>query len=259
MTISLVAVFIPVLFMGGILGRLLHEFAVTIMAAMLISGFVSLTLTPMLCSRFLRPHHGDARHGRLYMAFERGFDAWTQRLRRARCDWTLRHQRVMLALFVAVCAGHRRTVRDGAQGLPAERGLGQLFCFTEGPQDVSFEAMVELQAKVAEIIRQDPNVEAAMSFVGASGFSPSLNVGRITITLKPFEQRKPADQVMRELRPKISNVLGVKAFIQNVPPIRIGGGLTKSPYQYVMQQHRAPRSSTQWAPRDRAEAAHLPG
>ena len=107
--------------------------------------------------------------------------------------------------------------------------------------------MAGLQRQVAEIISQDPNVEAAMSFVGATGFSPSLNVGRITITLKPFKQRKPADHVVRELRPKLANVLGAKVFLQNVPAIRIGGGLTKSPYQYVMRSATADELY-QWAP-----------
>src|SRR5581483_9580761 len=106
---------------------------------------------------------------------------------------------------------------------------GQLFCFVEGPQDISFDAMSDLQRRVATIIAQNPNVDAAMSFVGATGFSPSLNVGRITITLKPFAQREPADQVLRELRPKLANIMGAKVFVQNVPAIRIGQ-LTKSQY-----------------------------
>jgi hydrophobic/amphiphilic exporter-1 (mainly G- bacteria), HAE1 family len=257
MTISLAAVFIPVLFMGGILGRLLKEFAVTIMAAVLISGFVSLTLTPMMCSRILKPHRRDARHGRLYMAFERAFDAWKHGYD-VSLSWTLRHQRVVLALFVAVCVVTGVLFARAPKGFLPSEDSGQLFCFVEGPQDASFEAMSELQAKVADIIRSDPNVEAAMSFVGASGQSPSLNVGRITITLKPFNQRKPADQVVRELRPKISNVLGAKAFIQNVPAIRIGGNLTKSPYQYVMRSTTA-EELYQWAGVIEQKLRTLPG
>jgi hydrophobic/amphiphilic exporter-1 (mainly G- bacteria), HAE1 family len=257
MTISLAAVFIPVLFMGGILGRLLKEFAVTIMAAVLISGFVSLTLTPMMCSRILRPHRSDARHGRLYMAFERAFDAWKHAYD-VSLAWTLRHQRLVMLLFLAVCVATGVLFARAPKGFLPSEDSGQLFCFVEGPQDASFEAMSELQAKVAEIIRSDPNVEAAMSFVGASGASPSLNVGRITITLKPFNQRKPADQVVRELRPKISNVLGAKAFIQNVPAIRIGGNLTKSPYQYVMRSTSA-EELYQWAGVIEQKLRTLPG
>ena len=257
MTISLAAVFIPVLFMGGILGRLLNEFAVTIIAAVLLSGFVSLTLTPMMCSRILKPHRVDERHGRLYMLFERGFDG----LRHAydvSLGWTLRHQRIVMAAFLAVCLATGALFARAPKGFLPSEDSGQLFCFVEGPQDISFEAMSALQAQVAQIISSDPNVEAAMSFVGATGFSPSLNVGRITITLKPFRERKPADQVVRELRPKLANILGAKVFLQNVPAIRIGGSLTKSPYQYVMRGASADELYL-WAPLIEQKLRALPG
>jgi len=246
MTISLAAVFIPVLFMGGILGRLLHEFAVTIMAAVLISGFVSLTLTPMMCSRILKPHRADQRHGRIYMAFEHGFDAWKHAYD-VSLRWTLGHRFAVLMTFLAICVVTIGLFWRAPKGFLPSEDSGQLFCFVEGPQDASFDAMNQLQQQVAEIIRNDPNVDAAMSFVGASGQSPSLNRGRITITLKPFKQRKPADQVVRELRPKLANVMGAKIFLQNVPAIRIGGQLTQSPYQYVMRSANI-EELYQWAP-----------
>jgi HAE1 family hydrophobic/amphiphilic exporter-1 len=233
MTVSLAAVFIPVLFMGGILGRLLQEFAVTIMAAVLISGVVSLTLTPMMCSRILKPHRADARHGRLYMAFERGFDAlrdgYDLSLR-----WTLTHQRAVLIAFLAICVATGVLFARAPKGFLPSEDSGQLFCFIEGPQDVSFDAMVGLQQQVVDIIRRDPNVDAVMSFVGAGG-NNSLNLARATITLKPFKERKPADEVVRSLRPKLANLVGIKVFLQNVPTIRIGGQLTRSPYQFVVQ------------------------
>ncbi len=257
MTISLAAVFIPVLFMGGILGRLLHEFAVTIMAAVLISGFVSLTLTPMMCSRVLRPHRADARHGRLYMAFERGFDAWRDAYD-VSLAWTLKHQRLVLVGFLGVCIATGVLFARAPKGFLPSEDSGQLFCFVEGPQDISFEAMMDLQQRVAAIIAQDPNVDAAMSFVGATGFSPSLNVGRITITLKPFTQRKPADEVVRALRPKLAQVLGAKVFIQNVPAIRIGGAITKSPYQYVMRSASI-EELYHWAPTIEQKLRSMPG
>jgi HAE1 family hydrophobic/amphiphilic exporter-1 len=141
--------------------------------------------------------------------------------------------------------------------LPSEDS-GQLFCFVEGPQDISFEAMADLQRQVSEIVRRDPNVEAVMSFVGATGFSPSLNVSRMTITLKPFRERKTADQVVRELRPKLTNVLGAKVFLQNVPALRIGGQLTKSPYQYVVRGASA-EELYQWAPQIEQRLRALPG
>ncbi len=255
MTISLAAVFIPVLFMGGILGRLLHEFAVTIMAAVLISGLVSLTLTPMMCSRILKPHRADERHGRVYMAFERGFgairDAYDLTLR-----WTLAHQRMVLVAFLAICVATGVLFARAPKGFLPSEDSGQLFCFTEGPQDVSFDAMVGLQAQVVDIIRQDPNVDAVMSFVGAGG-SNALNLARITITLKPFKEREPADEVVRTLRPKLSNLMGVKVYLQNVPAIRIGGQLTRSPYQFVVQGANT-EELYQWAARIEQRLRALP-
>jgi hydrophobic/amphiphilic exporter-1 (mainly G- bacteria), HAE1 family len=256
MTISLAAVFIPVLFMGGILGRLLNEFAVTIISAVLISGFVSLTLTPMMCSRILEPHQAEQRHGRLYMAFERAFDA----MRNAydvSLRWTLAHQRAVLIAFLAICVATGVLFARAPKGFLPSEDSGQLFCFVEGPQDASFETMIDLQGRVADIIRKDPNVDAVMSFIGATGFSPSINVGRITITLKPFKDRKPADQVVRELRPKLANILGAKVFLQNVPSIRIGQ-LTKSPYQYVVRGAAA-EELYQWSPVIEQKLRTLPG
>ena len=257
MTLSLAAVFIPVLFMGGILGRLLHEFAVTIIAAVLISGFVSLTLTPMMCSRILKPHRADLRHGRVYLAFERLFDAarngYDASLTRA-----LRHRRAVLLIFLGVCVLTGVLFARAPKGFLPSEDAGQIFCFVEGPQDISFEAMVGLQRQVAEIVRQDPNVDAVMSFVGAGGPSSSLNTGRITINLKPFGQRKPADEVVRALRPKLANVLGAKVFVQNVPAIRIGGQITRSLYQYVMRSANV-EELYHWAPLIEQKLRSLPG
>ena len=232
MTISLAAVFIPVFFMGGIVGRLLHEFAVTIIAAVLISGFVSLTLTPMMCARILQPEH-RASHGRLYQLSERGFEAMRHIYQRT-LEWSLEHARwVLVAFFAITVATGILFVRMPKGFLPAE-DTGQLFCFTEAAQDISFDAMAALQQQVAEIIRSDPNVEGVMSFIGAGGNNPSLNRGRLFITLKPRRERVGADEVVRRLRPKLSQLAGVKAFMQNIPTIRIGL-LTKSPYQYIVR------------------------
>ena len=255
MTISLVAVFIPVLFMGGILGRLLHEFAVVIMVAVLISGFVSLTLTPMMCARILKPHR-EQRHGRIYNFTERGFDA----LKNA-YDVTLRlalkYRRTVMMGFLAVVVATWYLFLSMPKGFLPSEDSGQLFCITEAPQDISFEAMTKLQNQVVDVIRADPNVEALMSFVGASGFSLSVNQGRITITLKPRNQRKSADEIIRGLRPKLQNILGIKAFVQNVPAVRIGGQLTKSPYQYVVQG-ASTELLYQWVPRIEAKLKTVP-
>ena len=235
MTLSLAAVFLPVLFMGGILGRLLHEFAVTIGAAILVSGFVSLSLTPMLCSRFLKPP-SEVHHGRAYQASERVFDG----MRRGydlSLQWVLKHRLGTMAvagiilvatgyLFVAIPKGF----------LPSE-DTNQVFAFTEAAQGVSFQAMKEHQQKVAEIVRQDSNVVAFMSSIGGGGpTSSAVNTGRMFIRLKPRAERKlNADGVIEELRPKLSVVPGMRVFMQNLPPIRIGGQLTKSQYQFTLQ------------------------
>ena len=257
MTISLAAVFIPVFFMGGILGRLLHEFAVVIIVAVLISGFVSLSLTPMMCSRILKPHDPNLKHGRVFMAFERGFDAFRD-LYGLTLRWVLAHQRFTMLVFLAVVVATGVLFARAPKGFLPSEDSGQLFVFTEGPQDVSFQGMVDLQRQVAEIVLKDPNVEAIMSFVGASTFNPAGNSGRITIALKPYGQRKPADEVVRELRPKLAKVIGMKTFVQNVPTIRIGGSLTKSPYQYVIQGANT-EQLYQWAPRIEAKLRTVPG
>ncbi|MBS0336962.1 MAG: efflux RND transporter permease subunit [Proteobacteria bacterium] len=256
MTISLAAVFIPVFFMGGILGRLLHEFAVVIIVAVLISGFVSLSLTPMMCSRILKPHDPHKKHGLVFLAFERGFDAfrdlygWTLK-------WVLAHQRFTILVFFAIVIATGMLFARAPKGFLPSEDSGQLFVFTEGPQDASFQSMVDLQRQVAEIVRKDPNVEAIMSFVGASNFNPASNSGRITIALKPYGTRKPADDVVRELRPKLAKVVGMKTFVQNVPTIRIGS-LTKSPYQYVIRGANT-EQLYHWAPLIEAKLRSLQG
>jgi hydrophobic/amphiphilic exporter-1 (mainly G- bacteria), HAE1 family len=234
MTISLVAVFLPVLFMGGLLGRLLHEFAVTIAAAILVSGFVSLTLTPMLCSRFLKPQH-QQRHGRLYQASERVFErslALYERTLRV----VLRHPRVTLGGSLALLLLTGWLFHIMPTGFLPSDDIGQIFAITEGPQGISFESMAEHQQAVARILGDDPNVDAYMSSIGASGPNATGNSGRVFARLKPRSERKlSADEVIEELRPKLAQVPGIRAFVQNPPPIRIGGSLTKSLYQFTLQ------------------------
>ena len=256
MTISLAAVFIPVLFMGGILGRLLHEFAVTIIVAVLISGFVSLTLTPMMCSRILKPHASE-RHGRMFIASERAFDAFRGAYARS-LAWALRHRRFVLSVFFGVVIATGVLYARMPKGFLPSEDSGQLFCFIEAPQDISFDAMVVYQRAVLEILRADPNVEAVTGFMGATSFNPSLNVGRANLTLKPRAERKPAEEVVRGLRPKLANMMGVRVFLQNVPAIRIGGQLTKSAYQYVIQGASI-GELYHWVPIIEAKLRTLPG
>jgi HAE1 family hydrophobic/amphiphilic exporter-1 len=232
MTLSLAAVFIPVLFMGGIIGRLLHEFAVTISCAILISGFVSLTLTPMLCSRILRPPASE-RHGRWFAVSERFFEGMV-RAYELSLKFVMRHRvATMVSLAVVMVATAVLFVVTPKGFLPSE-DTGQIFAATEAAQGTSFDDMVRHQQAVADIVRQDPNVDSFSSSVG--GMGGSLNQGRLFMRLKPRSQRRlDVDEVIQELRPKLAAVPGVNVFLQNPPPIRIGGQLTKSLYQLTLQ------------------------
>lgn len=234
MTLSLVAVFIPVLFMGGILGRLLKEFAVTISVAILVSGFVSLSLTPMLCSRFLRPPATE-RHGRFYIIFEKFFDGMLKAY-----EWSLKivlkHRlatMIVTGLLVVLTAYLFIAIPKGF--LPSE-DTGQIFSFTEAQQGTSFESMVKHQKELTDIVSKDPNVNSFMSSVGAGGPNIAGNSGRIFMRLKPRDQRRlSSDEIIQELRKKAAQVTGIQMFMQNLPPIRIGGQLTKSQYQFTLQ------------------------
>ena len=233
MTLSLAAVFIPVLFMSGILGRLFHEFAVTIGMAILISGFVSLSLTPMLCSRFLQPP--GEQHGRFYRTSERAFQGAL-----AGYEWTLR--RVIRHKAVTVLASAALLVATGylfviiPKGFIPSQDTGQIFGFTEASQDISFEAMVRNQKAVMAVLRADPNVESFSSSVGAGGANAAGNTGRVFVKLKPREERTLSpEEVIEELRPKLGGIPGMRVYLQNPPLIRIGGQLTKSLYQFTLQ------------------------
>jgi HAE1 family hydrophobic/amphiphilic exporter-1 len=234
MTISLIAVFIPIAFMGGIVGRLLHEFAITIGVAILVSGFVSLTLTPMMCSRFLKPE-SDIRHGRLYHVIEQFFDRLLA-LYRTTLDWSLRHHRVTFGAFLATVAGTGLLYVAVAKDFLPSEDSGRLFAFTEGAQDASFESMFRLQSQVAAIVAADPAVRTFMSSVGASGNRVTTNSGLIFIALKPRSERDAsADEVLRRLRPKVNQIPGIRVFVQNPPVIRVGGRLSKAQYEYTLQ------------------------
>jgi HAE1 family hydrophobic/amphiphilic exporter-1 len=234
MTFSLVAVFIPVLFMGGILGRLLHEFAVVITVAILVSGVVSLTLTPMLCSRFLRPP-GEERHGRFYLVLEKFFDNLRSGYERS-LTWVLKHRFVTLMISLLLLPLTIALFYFIPKGFLPTEDTGQIFAITEAQQGISFDDMKKHQLELADIIAKDENVEAFMSSIGAGGPNAAANSGRIFMRLKPRSERKlSADQVIQELRRKTAGVIGIRMFMQNLPPIRIGGVLTKSQYQYTLQ------------------------
>src|SRR3989440_1851454 len=255
MTISLAAVFIPVLFMGGVVGRLLHEFAVVIGAAVIVSGIVSLTLTPMLCSRFLRPPHGG--HNRLYQVSERFFDGML-RVYDGSLKWTLRHRRTTMVALLATFALTAYLFRVIPKGFIPTEDNGTIFAFTEAAQDVSFDSMMVHQRAVADVVANQPYVEQFMSFIGASGTSVISNNGRIFVRLKPRNQRKPVDQLIADLRPKLATVPGIRVYPQVLPTIRIGGQLTKAVYQYTLQDADL-AELYQWAPRLADKMRELPG
>ncbi|MBE9209840.1 efflux RND transporter permease subunit [Nostoc sp. LEGE 06077] len=252
MTISLVAVFIPVLFMGGILGRLFREFAVTISVAILVSGIISLSLTPMLCSRFLLPPHHqqeDASEpakkgfkGRiqrfnrgLYNTSEKFFDvilggyAWS--LKRS-----LKYHRTTMFISGAIVVATVYLFMIVPKGFIPTADVGQITASTQAAEDISFAEMVKHQQAVAAIADRDPNIAAINSSVGAGGANASSNTGRLFISLKPREERQlSADEIVQELRPKLSRIPGMKVFLQNPPAINIGGQQTKAQYQFSLQ------------------------
>ena len=233
MTLSLAAVFIPIMFMSGIIGRLLHEFAVTIVAAVLVSGFVSLSLTPMLCSRMLKSHTGE-KHGRMYQAFENFFDGMQNFYKRT-LQVSLAHRGIVMLAFVAIVAATAVLFALVPKGFLPSDDTGQLFVFTEADQDVGFDEMARKHNEAAKIVREDPAVAGVMAFIGVSGSSATLNVGRMIVTLKPRSERGSPDEVIQELRPKLQGIPGFKVYLQNIPIIRIGGQLTKTQYQYTLQ------------------------
>ncbi|HEX5680139.1 MAG TPA: efflux RND transporter permease subunit [Desulfobacterales bacterium] len=236
MTLSLVAVFIPILFMGGIIGRLFSEFAVTIGMAILISGLVSLTLTPMLCSRFLKPVDHHQPRGRLYAATERGYEAMLNVYKHS-LRWFLNH-RGLTMLFLVVIVGLTVVLfRMVPKGFIPSEDRSIVYGPTEAAEGISFEAMKRLQQALADIVREDPNVEAFMSNAGSRpGGIAGGNTGTLFMVLKPRSERTlSADEVIQQLRPKLAQVPGIRVFLQNPPAISVGGRISKSQYQYTLQ------------------------
>ncbi|WP_019501167.1 efflux RND transporter permease subunit [Pseudanabaena sp. PCC 6802] len=303
MTISLVAVFIPILFMGGILGRLFKEFAVTISVAILCSGAIAISLTPMLCSRFLRVEAKDREEAyqlvpvtagevgqehinatnssdpvrdsegnevlppppksspsflaRLYNFSESLFNgmqngyAWS--LKKA-----FKHHRITSTLSAAILVGTIVLFVVVPKGFIPNTDIGYLTVTTQAAPDISFESMVKHQQAIVDMIRKDENVAATNSTVGAGGLNSSANAGRVFISLKPRNQRSlSADEIVQELRPKLSRVPGVKVFLQNPPAINIGGQQTKAQYQYTLQSTSF-EELQKYAPALEAELRKLP-
>ncbi len=234
MTLSLIAVFIPVMFMGGIVGRLFHEFAVVISVAILISGVVAITLTPMLCSRFVQAHGAEQKNW-LVGGFDRGFSA-VQRGYADSLRWCMDRPRLVLAVFGASLLATALLFYVAPKDFIPAGDNGQLRVNTEGPEDVSFEGMLGRQQQLVDVVAKDPNIAGYMSTVGAGGARSTINNGSILLLLKPASQRQldPAG-IIQELRPKLAQVPGIRTYIQNPPAIQIGGRQSKAQYQYTLQ------------------------
>ena len=230
MTLSLAAVFIPVLFMGGIIGRLFHEFAVTIGASILVSGFVSLTLTPMLSSRFLRSQHDS--HGRVYEATERVYTRALHAYERT-LAWVMEHRLSALVFSGVILVATVWLFWASPKGLFPADDTGQLLGTTEAAEGVSYDELVHLQQQVAAVVMGDPDVLSVTSSVGTTA---AANQGQLTIDLKPINARhRSADQIARDLMQETDSIGGITVFVQNPPAISIGGLSTKSLYQYTLQ------------------------
>ncbi|SEM40556.1 hydrophobic/amphiphilic exporter-1, HAE1 family [Luteibacter sp. UNCMF331Sha3.1] len=235
MTLSLVAVFIPVMFMGGIVGRLFHEFAVVISVSILISGFVSITLTPMLCSRFVKAHDHEKRSV-VVVWFDRGFAAVTDGYTRT-LAWCMRHPRTVLLGFALSLAATGVLFAITPKDFIPAGDSGQLRVTTEGPTDISFAAMSARQQSLADIAVKDPSIEAVMSSVGAGGARSTVNSGSLLLRLKERSERDGAtpDDIIQDLRRKFAEVPGIRTYIQNPPAIQVGGRQSKAQYQYTVQ------------------------
>jgi hydrophobe/amphiphile efflux-1 (HAE1) family protein len=235
MSTSLVAVFIPLLFMGGLIGRLFHEFAVTVTLAILVSGVISLTLTPMLCSRFLRPEAAYRKPGIFIRACEQSFN-WLLGHYETGLRWVLRHHSFMLGVAFLTLVATIALYRAVPKGFFPQQDTGIIMGTTDAAQDISFTAMAELQQKVARIVLNDPAVATLASFIGAGGGGSTVNNGRMFITLKPkVERNVSADQVIARLRKKLGEVSGVNLFLQASQDIRVGGRMSRAQFQYALQ------------------------
>jgi len=231
-SISLVAVFIPLLFMSGIVGRLLREFAVVVTVTIAVSAFVSLTLTPMMCSRYLG---GATNHGRLYLVLEAFFDRLLAAYERG-LKWALRHRPVMMAVLLATLIATVYYYVTMPKGFFPQADTGYVQGISEGRQDISFAAMQDRQFALADIIAKDPDVADVAFCVGVTGGSQSINNGRFWVNLKPRNERKAsADEIINRLRPQLARVPGVTLFLQAAQDVSMGGRPARSQFQYTLQ------------------------
>ena len=250
-SLSLIAVFIPLLFMGGLIGRLFHEFAVTLSVAILVSMVVSLTLTPMLCGQFLKVEDRSRRRGLIDRLSERGFNAMHKFYERT-LKWVLQHEYTMLIVTAAVIVATVYLYFVVPKGFFPQQDTGQMTGTTEAAQDISFEAMREKQEEVVKIVMADPAVQAVGSFFGGGAFGAALNNGRMFISLKPKgigknDRKDDAGVVITRLRQKLAKIPGAQLFLQPNQDIRVGGRASKGLYQYALTDQNIDELNS-WAP-----------
>jgi multidrug efflux pump len=256
-SISLVAVFIPILLMGGMLGRLFREFAVTLSAAILLSLVVSLTTTPMMCATLLKPQTTRS-HGLLYKASERAFD-WMHRRYEESLSWALHHQRFMLTLTLVTIVTNVFLFIIVPKGFFPQQDTGRLTGSIQAAQDISFQAMKEKLSAIVNIVKDDPAVDTVTAFTGGGRGGATTNTARMFIALKPLEERKlSADQVIARLRRKLVSVPGAPAYLQAVQDVRVGGRIGAAQYQYTLQGDNLAELMA-WAPRVEQQLRVLPG
>jgi len=256
LTVSLVAVLIPLLFMGGIIGRLFREFAVTLSTAIVVSAIVSLTLTAMMCAHILRPHEAEKES-----VAARVFGRWLDRAIAAydrSLGVVLRHQTLTLLITLGTVALTAILALWIPKGLFPQQDTGLLLGVTQAPPDVSFDAMLDRQRAVAQAIQGDPGVQSVSSFIGADGSNPTLNSGRLSITLKPHGERKDsADQIIARLQPQLEKIVGVEVYLRAVQDLQLDSRQSRTQYQYSLEDAN-PTELAEWAPRVLARMRQLP-
>jgi len=256
LTVSLIAVLIPLLFMGDIVGRLFREFAVTLGVTIAVSAVVSLTLTPMMCAKLLR-HQPEAAQGRFYRVMEHFFDTTIERYGTT-LRWVLRHQTATLWVAIATLVGTILLYVVVPKGFFPVQDTGVILGVSQAPQTVSFSAMAERQQQLAQVILQDPAVQSLSSFIGVDGVNTTINSGRIQINLKPLEERRvSASDVIRRLQPQLAAVHGITLFMQPVQDLTVEDRVSRTQYQYSIECPD-PNELHTWAPRLLEQLQGLP-
>jgi hydrophobe/amphiphile efflux-1 (HAE1) family protein len=254
-SLSLIAVFIPLLLMGGIVGRLFREFAMVVSITVVVSAFVSLTLTPMMCARFLKQEHGD--RGRFYRAIEWVFDAMLSFYRRT-LEVALRFRFITLMVFLATVCVTGVLFVEIPKGFFPTQDIGLIIGITDAAQDISYDAMMQRQERVNAIVRADPAVASFASLVGAGNNGQTANNGRVFINLKPWGERDPIMTVIARLSQKVQALEGIRLFMQPAQDITVGGRLSRTQYQYTIQD-ADPLELNQWAPKILDKIRGIPG